>query len=299
MFKPEEYLRPEVVRQVQRLDLQAKFIAQGFLAGLHDSPYRGFSMEFSEHRRYSAGDDPKTIDWNVWAKSDRIYCKTFHAETSLAAYLVVDTSRSMAFAAREGDMTKLEYATVLAAALGYLMTRQQDALGLCLVGTGLNRFVKPRASRRHLVRLLTELARARGEGKTALAPSLVAVARRVKRKSLMLILSDLVDDPEPVWAAIKHLLIAGHDVVVFHILDAAERRLNFSGPVILEDPETGQTVSTDADHIRADYTRRIEEFIRDHELNIRKIGGDFVSMTTDMPFDKALSKFLTERKRQF
>jgi uncharacterized protein (DUF58 family) len=299
MLTAEQYLNPEVARRVRRLDLKAKFIAQGFLAGLHDSPYRGVSLEFSEHRRYVAGDDPKALDWTAWAKTDRLYIRTYQAETNLAAYLLVDTSRSMAFTAHDDTMTKLEYATALAASLGYLLTRQHDAVGLGLVGDGLNRFLKPRSSHRQLLRILTELARIGGEGRTALAPGLHAVARRVKRRSLMLVLSDLVDDPSEVLAGLKHLATGGHDLVVFHILDAAERHLDFAGPVILEDPETGDRVATDADHIRAAYTQRVEQFVRTYEQGVRELGGDFVSMTTSTPFDKALCEFLRQRKRRF
>jgi uncharacterized protein (DUF58 family) len=298
MVRAEQYLLPEVARRVGRLDLKAKFIVEGFLSGLHNSPYRGLSLEFSEHRRYTPGDDPKDLDWTAWAKTDRLYVRTYQAETNLSAHLLVDTSRSMAFASA-GALTKLEYATSLAAALGYLLVRQHDAVGLGLVGAGLNRFLRPRGGRRQLVRILTELARAGGQGPTGLAEGLHAVARRVKRRSLMVILSDLVDEPGPVLDAMAHLAHRGHDLVVFQILDAAERHLTFSGPVILEDPETGATVATDADHIRRQYRQNVEEFVGRYERGVRQRGGDFVSMTTSTPFDKALCRFLAERKRRF
>jgi uncharacterized protein (DUF58 family) len=299
MLRPEQYLLPEVAQQVRRLDLKAKFIVEGFLAGLHGSPYRGFSTEFSEHRRYGPGDDPKDLDWTAWARTDRLLVKTYQAETNLSAHLLVDTSRSMAYAARDGRITKLQYATALAAALGYLLTRQGDAVGLGLLGSDLARFLRPRAGRRQLVRILVELARTQGAGTTALAAGLHAVARRVRRRGLMVLLSDLVDEPEPTLAALRHLAARGHDVIVFQILDSAERRLEFGGPVVLEDPETGDRVVTDADHIRLAYTRRVEEFVRQFERGVRELGGDFVSMTTSTAFDKALCRFLAERKRQF
>jgi len=309
MLTAEQYLNPDVVRQVRRLDLRAKFIVEGFLAGLHDSPYRGFSMEFSEHRRYAPGDDPKNLDWTVWAKTDRLFIRTYQAETSLAAYLVVDTSRSMAYAGPAGApsghgtpavprMTKREYATALAAALGYLLVHQGDAVGLGLVGDGLGHLLRPRGGRRQLARVLADLARTESAGGTDLAAGLHAIARRVRRRSLMLVLSDLVDEPERVLGAIKHLAARGHDVVVFQILDAAERNLDFSGPVILEDPETGQRVETDADGIRNAYRERLEETEARYERGVRDLGGDFVSMTTATAFDKALGKFLHERKRR-
>ena len=334
----EQYLRPDVARQVRRLDLRAKFIVEGFLAGLNDSPYRGFSLEFSEHRKYTVGDDPRTIDWTKWARTDRLYVKTYQAETNLEAYLLVDTSRSMAYggagekgsgakgsgalsfkapdplssnadskgvrspnnrAPDPGVMTKLEYATALAAAIGYLLTRQQDAVGLGLLGTGLNKLLRPHTGRRQLVRILSELARTPADGRTALAPGLHTVARQVKRRGLMLLFSDLMDEPESVLEALRHLAFRGHDVVVFHILDAAERTLDFDGPVILEDPETGAEVATDADAIRSGYTARLEKFVAHYARAVQQLGGDFVPMTTSTPFNVALCRFLAERKRRF
>jgi len=299
MIRPEHYLQPEVARRVRRLDLRAKFIVEGFLAGLNDSPYHGLSQEFSEHRKYVPGDDPKWLDWTAWAKTDRLYVKTFQAETNLSAYLLVDTSRSMAYAAQPGGMTKLEYATALAAALGYLLVHQRDAVGLGLLGSDLHRFLRPHASRRQLVRILGELAKVDGAGGTALAAGLHAVARRVKQRGLMILVSDLVDEPETVLEGLKHLVFRGHDLIVFQILDAAERNLDFGGPVVLEDPETGHRVATDADHIRETYTERVRAFSEQYERGIREMGGDFVAMTTSTAFDKALCRFLAERKRRF
>lgn len=299
MAKPEHYLLPEVARKVRRLDLRAKFIAEGFWAGLHASPYRGFSLEFSEHRKYAAGDDPKRLDWTAWAKTDRLYVKTFHAETNLEAYLLVDTSRSMAYAGPTSVLTKLDYAQALAAALAYLLTHQHDAVGLALVGADLARLVRPRTGRRQLVRLLAELAAVRADGPTALATGLQALARRVRRRSLFVLLSDLVDDRPAVLEALEHLAFRGHDLVVFQILDPAERHLELDGPVILQDPETGWRVATNADHIRDEYTRRLDDFVAGYERRIRDLGGDFVSMTTRTPFDQALCRFLAQRQRRF
>ena len=299
MIRPEQYLNPEVARRVTRLDLKAKFIIQGFLAGLHDSPYRGFSLEFSESRKYVPGDDPKALDWTVWAKTDRLFVKTFQAETNLSAYLLVDTSRSMAYAGADGAMTKLEYATALAAAMGYLLTSQHDAVGLGILGTDLERFLPPHATRRQLVRILTELATAPSGGRTRLAPGLHAVARRVPHRGLMILLSDLLDDPDAVLDAVRHLVFRGHDVIVFQILDATERDLALHGPVVLTDPETGAQVATDADAIRAAYTERVEAFVGRYEREVRQMGAEFAAMTTSTAFDRALVRFLAERKRRF
>ncbi len=299
MVTAERYLKPDVARKVRRLDLRAKFIIEGFWAGLHASPYRGFSLEFSEHRKYVPGDDPKGLDWTAWAKTDRLYVKTFHAETNLEAYVVLDTSRSMAYAGPGGGMTKLEYGTALAAAFGYLLLHQRDAMGLGLVGSDLSLLVRPKTGRRHLTRVLGALARAEGDGPTALAPALHALARRIKRRSLVLLISDLVDDHEAVLHALEHLAFRGNDVVVFQVLDAAERHLALDGPVVLEDPETGLRVRTDADHIREAYTERVAAVTAAYERGVRRMGGDFVAMTTRTPFDQALCHFLAERRRRF
>jgi len=299
MVRPEQYLNPEIARRVKRLDLKAKFIVEGFLVGLHDSPYRGLSLEFSEHRKYVPGDDPRRLDWTAWAKTDRLYIKTYQAETNLAAYLLVDTSRSMGYAGATGAMTKLEYATALAAALGYLLTSQNDTVGLGLLGSDLHKLISPRCSRRQLVRILAELAQTKAAGVTSLAPGLHAVARRVKRRSLIILLSDLVDEFAEVLEALRRLAFRGHDLVVFQILDPREQNLDMTGPVVLEDPETGAEVATDADHIRAEYAHRLEAFVQRCRRGVKELGGDFAVMTTSTPFDRALCRFLAERKRQF
>ena len=299
MIRPEQYLDPKIARRVKRLDLKAKFIIEGFLAGLHDSPYRGFSLEFSEHRKYAAGDDPRRLDWTAWAKTDRLFVKTYQAETNLSAYLLVDGSRSMAYAGPDGQMTKLEYATALAAALGYLLTCQHDAVGLGLLGSSLTKLLAPRASRRQLVRILAALAQVQGTGETNLAAGLHTLARRARRRGLVILLSDLVDEAGPVLDALRHLAFRGHDLVVFQILDPMERRLDLAGPVVLEDPETAVKIATDADHIRADYTSRIASFVNRYETGVRQMGADFAAMTTETPFDQALCRFLHERKHRF
>jgi uncharacterized protein (DUF58 family) len=205
----------------------------------------------------------------------------------------------MGYTGPGGEMSKLEYATALAAAIGYLLVCQHDAVGLGVLGAGLAKLLPPHGSRRQLVRVLSELAQTTAEGGTALADGLHAVARRAKRRSLMMLLSDLVDDPGPVLEALRHLVFRGHDVIVFQILDRVERDLDLTGPVILEDPETGARVATDADHIRAAYRERIASFVARYERGVHELGADFVAMTTSTPFDQALCRFLSDRKHRF
>jgi uncharacterized protein (DUF58 family) len=196
-------------------------------------------------------------------------------------------------------MTKLAYATALAAALGYLLVSQHDAVGLGVVGAGLSKWIPPHASRRQLVRVLAELAQTPGEGQTHLGPALHAAARRAKRRGLVILLSDLLDDPEPVLEGIRHLAFKGHDVIVFQILDRLERDLDLEGPVILEDPETLLRVETEAEAIRSAYGARLASFVGRYEVGVREVGADFAAITTSTPFDEALSRFLHKRKRRF
>lgn len=301
-----EYLRPELIAQVDRLDLRARFIIEGFYAGLHASPYRGFSVEFSEHRRYTPGDDPRTIDWNVYAKSDRFFVKQFRAETNLEAYLLMDVSASMGFPAPEQiepggppRMSKLDYAVCLAAALGYMMVRQQDSAGLALLGTEVRQLLPPRSTRAHLMRVLSELAAARPAGSTALADSLHDVARRVRKRGLMILFSDLLCDAEPVIEALHRLRFGGHDVIVFCVLDRAEAEFPYVGPTRFEDPEGGDPLSADAASVRGAYLDALHALHQRYRDAAAAARCDFVAVNNTMSFDAALVRFLLDRQARF
>ena len=190
----EEYLKPEVVRQIARLDLRAQFIVKGFLQGLHASPYQGFSVEFSEHRKYAAGDDPKDIDWLVYAKTDKHYVKKFEAETNITGYLVIDTSGSMAYSYK-GQVTKLDYSISLAAALCWLMIHQQDPCGLMVFDDKLHACLPARSRRSQIAQVLSVLSKITPSGTTDIARSLVQVAAMLRHRSLVMVFSDLLADP--------------------------------------------------------------------------------------------------------
>src|SRR5881392_584497 len=204
MAGTEKYLRPEVIHQVARLDLRAKFIVEGFLQGLHASPFQGFSVEFSEHRKYVPGDDLKDLDWNVFAKTDKYYVKKFQSETNLTGYLVMDLSASMAWTYRQ-ELTKFDYAICLAAALGYLMIHQQDPVGLVTFDTAIRASLPPRSKRTQLGTMLSLLAGLKPSGTTDLAASMHQLAGMIRGKSLVMIFSDLLTDPDPVLRALHHL----------------------------------------------------------------------------------------------
>lgn len=299
MLTIEEYLRPEVIQKVRRLDLKARFIVEGFIAGLHRSPYHGFSVEFSEHRKYVPGDDVKTLDWNVLAKTGKLYVKKYRAETNLFAYLLVDVSKSMDFSSDPSGMSKLDYAICLAAALGFMMIGQQDSVGLVTFGERIQDFLRPRSTRAQLVNILGTLARTPPEGKTGLAGALVQVAELVTKRSLVLLLSDLLDDQAEVLRGMQRLRHGGHDLVVLQVLDDAEINFPFADPTVFADPESAAEVRADPEAIRANYLERFGTFTERYESECRKMGADFVQISTSMPFDKALSAFLVERKRRF
>jgi uncharacterized protein (DUF58 family) len=294
----EAYLKPEVIRTVSRLDLRARFIVEGFLAGLHASPFHGFSVEFSEHRRYSQGDDPKDIDWLVYAKTDRYYVKRYQAETNITGYLLMDLSESMAYTYRQ-ELTKFEYSICLAAALAYLMVHQQDPVGVMTFDESIRSSIPARSRRTQLANILALLAKAQPTGQTEIAQNLRRFAAMVKHKSLVMLFSDLLTDAGPVIDAIRMLRFAGHDVIVFHVLDEAEVHFPFDGMCDLKDPETDRSLLVDAAGIRSDYLDALSELRGHYRRECLATGADFVELDTSMRFDTALVEYLSQRKARF
>ncbi len=294
MTSVEQYLKPEVIRQIARLDLRAQFVVQGFLQGLHSSPFHGYSVEFSEHRKYSAGDDPKDIDWQVYAKTDKYYVKKFEAETTMTGYLVMDLSQSMGYTYRQ-DLTKFEYGICLAASLCYLMILQQDPVGLITFDQRIRDSVAPRSKRTQLGNVLSVLARLQPTGETDIANSLSQVAAMLRHKSLVMIVSDLLADPDQVIDSLRRLRHGGHDVILFHILDEAEVTFPFQGLMDLEDPETGQIIQVDGVGFQADYLREINAFRERFRCECFQSNIDYVSLDTSMQFDQALLEYLHSR----
>jgi len=294
----EKYLKPEVINQIKRLDLRAQFVAKGFLQGLHASPFHGFSVEFSEHRKYTPGDDPKDIDWLVYAKTDKYYVKKFEAETNITGYLVMDLSQSMGYTYRQ-ELTKFDYAICLAAALCYLMVYQQDPVGLITFDKRVRDSLAPRSKRTQLGNLLSLLARLKPRGETDIAQSLVQIAAMLKHRSLVMIFSDLLGEPEPVIRALRVLRHGGHDVILFHVLDEAEVRFPFDGVVEFEDPETTEKVQVDATNYRREYQQELESFRETYRRECFQSRIDYVELDTSMQFDKALMEYLVSRRNRF
>ncbi len=298
MSSVEKYLKPEVIRQIKRLDLRAQFIVKGFLHGLHASPFHGFSVEFSEHRKYTPGDDPKDIDWLIYAKTDKYYVKKFEAETNITGYLVMDLSRSMGYTYRQ-ELTKFEYAICLAAALCYLMIHQQDPVGLLTFDEKIRNSLAPKSRRSQLGDVLSLLARLRPQGPTDIAHSLTQIAAMLRHASLVMIFSDLLGDPGPILQSLHRLRHRGHDVILFHVLDEAEVRFPFDGMVELEDPETNARVQIDATNFRHDYLAEVEAFRQQYRRECFPSGVDYIALDTSMQFDKALMEYLLRRRGRY
>lgn len=295
MTAAEKYLRPEVIRQISRLDLRAQFIVKGFLQGLHASPFHGFSVEFSEHRKYTQGDNPQDIDWLVYAKTDKYYIKKFEAETNITGYLVMDLSRSMAYTYRQ-ELTKFDYAICLAAALCYLMVHQQDPVGLITFDEKIRDSLPPRSKRTQLGNILSLLSKLKPTGQTAIAKSLTQIAAMLRHRSLIMLFSDLLADPEPILKSLHRLRHGGHDVILFHVLDEAEVHFPFDGMIEFEEPETLDKVQIDAGGFKADYLAEIKKFRELYRRECFQSGIDYVGLDTSMQFDKALMEYLVNRR---
>jgi uncharacterized protein (DUF58 family) len=290
------FLDPRVASQIEQLDLRARLVVEGFLAGLHKSPFHGFSVEFAEHRPYSPGDPIRHLDWKVLAKADRYYIKRYHEETNLRSYLLVDHSASMGFS-REGRVTKLEYSSLLASALCYMMLGQQDAVGLLLFSDKIDTYLPPRAVKSQLHQVLMQLSKVRPSSQTQVASCLKSLAERVKRRGLVVVFSDLLDEPEEVLSGLKSFRHRGHEVVVFHVLDPDELKFPFREPVEIEDMETGERLITHGWELSKDYRERVADWSGRLQRECREHLIDYVLLDTSTPFDVALIRYLEKRTR--
>lgn len=295
MTAVEQYLKPELAAQIKRLDLRAQMVVRGFLQGLHASPFQGFSVEFSEHRRYVPGDDPKDIDWLAYAKTEKYYVKKFESETNLTGYLMVDLSQSMAYTYRQ-QLTKLDYAICLVAALSYLMIMQQDPVGVVTFDTKIRGSLPPKSRKGQLPNILSLLTKIQATGETDVAAAVKQLAAMISHRSLVMIFSDLLGDTKEALAALRLLRFSGHDVIVFHILDEAEVSFPFSGNVLLADPESGQSMPVDADVVGEEYRAEVQAYRDELKKACAEARIDYVPLDTGMAYDKALMEYLLKRK---
>jgi uncharacterized protein (DUF58 family) len=291
-----KYLQPDVVAQLTTMELRARLVVEGFITGLHKSPYHGLSVEFTEHRQYMPGDEIKHIDWKAYAKTDRYYIKQFEEETNLKSYILMDASASMKYASR-GHLPKIEYASYVAAALAYLMVEQRDAVGLTVYDEAVRTTIPPRATQSNLRQLLKELENLVPSNKTGIAASLHQVAEQIKRRGLVIVLSDFFDDPANVITAFKHFRHKGNEVIVMQVLDPMERSFAFGTDAVFKDVESQEELMTQPWHIQKAYQESMRQFLENYKRECRENAIDYLLLDTSTPFDKALMEYLTKRRR--
>lgn len=293
---------PELLRRIQALELKAREVADGVLMGIHHAPHRGRSLEFAEHKEYSPGDDIRRIDWKVYAKSDRFYIKEFEDDTNITAVVLVDGSRSMDYASRTAAVeeglpvpAKFDAARVLASALSYLLLTQSDAVGLGIIGDGLSGFLPPRARQTHFHEITRRLADTRTRPGTDIPRSLGELIPLVKGRAMIIVISDFLDEPEPMLKAIRLLRHRRHEVALFHVLDPDEVDFPFDRLSMFRDMESPMQLLVDPRSIRAEYGRHFSEFTRRLKEECRGHGIDYWLARTDEAPARTLSSWLAFR----
>jgi len=303
-----DYMRlldPDALARIHRLELIARGTVEGFVAGRHKSPYKGFSVEFAEHRQYVPGDNISDLDWRVYGRTDRYYVKQYMEESNLRATLLVDASGSMAYtgeaAARHDGkrLSKFEYACYMAASLAHLMIYQQDAVGLVTFDTQMRRYIPAHSRVSHLKAILTELSETVPGRESALAPVFHDIAERIHRRGLVIIISDLFDEPEEIVNALHHFRYCKHETIIFHVMAEEELNFPFDGQSIFRDLELDtRRVQLDANAIRAEYLEQVRSFVHRLEVSCGQLNVDYVPVCTRQSFDMALANYLARRRRR-
>ncbi len=290
------FVDPRALMRIKSLQLRAKVVVEGFNAGLHRSPYHGFSVEFSEYREYSPGDDPRYLDWRLFARSDRYYVKRFEDETSLRCHLLVDMSRSMSYGS--GDFTKADYARTLAATLAYFLSSQRDAVGLMTFDEAIAEYLPARFRPGHLHRLMVALERSTGGESTDLTGPLEQIASSVNKRGLIVLISDLLAPVEPLEKNLSYLRSRGHEVILLRVLDRAEEEFVFGDAAIFLDLESGRELYIDPKVAREQYLERFGAHTAAITRACSNLGIEHVEMTTDRPLELALFDFISARGRR-
>src|SRR4051812_11601135 len=290
------FLDPAVVARLGTLELKARSIVEGFLSGLHRSPFKGFSVEFAEYRQYMPGDDLHTMDWKVYARTDRHYIKKFEEETNLDCHLLLDVSGSMGYGGHHG-MSKFDYGACLAASLGYLMHRQRDAVGLTAFDEQIVAMLPASSRPGHLRALLVTLERLTTAHKTNVAKPLHLLADSLTKRGLVVLISDLLDDPAEIIRGLKHFQFRGIDVIVFHVLDSDEIDFPFDRATRFEDLETSEEVMAVPGAVREHYLKEMGALIERYRRELGGSGIDYVLLNTNHPLELALLAYLSTRSR--
>ncbi|RKY91347.1 MAG: DUF58 domain-containing protein [Ignavibacteriae bacterium] len=291
-------LDPSIISKINSLELRARLVVEGFMVGLHKSPYHGFSVEFIQHRPYMQGDSLRDVDWKVYGKTEKYFIKQYEEETNLRSYILLDVSKSMQFSSGN-NVSKLEYASTLAAALSYLMMKQQDAFGLTLYSDRIVQYLPPKATKSYLRQILKSLVSVKASDTTNTAACLNSVAERIKRRGLVIIISDLFDDIDSVISALKHFSYQKNEIIVFQILDPIERNFAFGRDAIFKDMESEEELTTQPYQIQKAYKLAMEEFIGKIKNECLNSKIDFNIIETSTPFDKALMSYIQKRRRLY
>ncbi|MBN2620939.1 DUF58 domain-containing protein [candidate division WOR-3 bacterium] len=292
MQAPTKYLDPEVVARLTGLELKARLVVEGFISGLHTSPYKGFSQEFADYRQYMPGDEPKRLDWKVYGRTDRFYIKEYQDETNLRAYILLDKSGSMGYGPR---MSKLEYAKYLCASLAYLFHRQRDSVGIATFDTRIQNFIPPSAKRTNFMHILTAIDHAQPGGETAVSSVLLELAQKLRRRGLVVVVSDLLDEHRAVLRALRSFRYRKHELLVLHILDQNESTFPFEKQALFVDMETQNEMTIQPDLVRASYRKKFQLLLDSyrHTLLSARIGYEL--MYTNTPYDRALLAYVHKR----
>lgn len=295
----DRYLEPRMLAALSRLPLTSRRVVEGAMMGTHRSPFKGFSTEFADHREYTPGDDLKHLDWKVFSRTDRYYIKQYEENTNLRAHILLDCSASMAFPAKPkvGDMSKYQYGCHLAAGLGYVLIAQQDPVGLVLFNDEIVTQLPAMRSLAHLRRILHTIDQARPGSRTNAGKALQGVVAQVRRRGLLILISDLMDEPDRIVQALAHFRQRGHDVIVIQLLHQTELNLPFEKVVTLRDMETGDRITIDGAEVAAEYRRQIDAFVDRYKQCCFEQGFDFVLANTSVPYDALLTALLTRRQR--
>ncbi len=290
-----KYFDPRALARLKGLELRARTVVEGYVAGMHRSPYRGFSVEFAEHREYVAGDDLRYVDWKVFGKTDKFYLKQYEQETNLIGYLLLDISESMSYRSDGAAMSKLEYAQCAAAALAHLILQQQDAVGFCAFDNEARTLVRPSGNPSHWKQVLHAMSECRGERKTSTGAVFHDLAERLKKRGVVVILSDLFDDVAKMMAGLAHFRHRRHEVIVLQVLDPAEIEFPFERSTLFRGLEQMPDLIVDPRSLRKSYLQEFGEFLRRVRQGCRERQIDYVPLRTDAPLDLALSAYLASR----
>jgi uncharacterized protein (DUF58 family) len=291
-------LDPKLLLNLFSLSLRAKMVVEGILSGIHSSKYKGFSLDFSHHREYTIGDELRFIDWKIYGKSDKYVVKQFREDTSLKAYILLDISKSMNYTGDEKNIIKkIEYAQILSAALSYLMISQHDSVGMFLFDSKIQKIIPSDRGYNHLHYIFHELENIKIQNESQIYNSLLEFGKYLKRRSLIIIISDLLEEKEKLWDMIKHLRASKHEIILFHVLDKKELFLDQAGKMEFVDIESEDKDIIYADDIKDEYSEIVKEFLSFYKDKCRKFNIDYHLFTTDIPIAKALTFYLSMREK--